>query len=217
MKRIAFAFAALTLILAGLPQLAVHQVSAQSGNTYTNPAGQYSITWEPADWFVVSQDDPEDGTDLVLSNTISFVSFYVDDTIPTPPFCVTVVENSLPQVPGISNLQPLTDAEGNPIRSTEADRAFVAFSFTIDIEGQPVSVARYFECRTLVPFESVLFIDHIVAPPEAYPSEAVQFETLMAGVTINGSPPNQQTTPTPEPSPTEEPGPRSNQPNPRRT
>lgn len=204
MKRIAFAFAALTLILAGLPQLAVHPVFAQSGSTYTNPAGQYSVTWDPAAWFVVSQDDPADGTDLVLSNGISFVSFTVDDTIPTPPFCVTALEAGFSQVEGITNLQPLNDAEGNPIRSVDADRSFVAFTFTADIEGQSIDMARYFECRTVVPFQSVLLIDHIVVPPEAYPSEAQLVETLLAGLTINGNTTNQQdTTPTPEPTATE--------------
>ena len=216
MKRIAFAFAALTLILAGLPQLAVHGVSAQSGSSYTNPTGEYTVTWDPADWFALSQNDPQ-GADLVLSNGISLVSFLISENFPSPPICVTAIDSTIDQIEGYSNVQPLNDAAGNPIRGIEPDRAFVAYTATVDLEGEQLDIAEYFECRTIVPFQSVLFVDHIVIPPDLYESEVPVFDKLMAGVTINGSSTNQQTTPTPEPSPTEEPGPRSNQPNPRRT
>jgi outer membrane protein assembly factor BamB/endonuclease YncB( thermonuclease family) len=212
MKRIAFALAALALIVAPLPTHLLFHASAQSGNSYTNATWGYSVTWDESVWFAIAQDDPTQNTDLLLSNGISYVSFAADDTIPAPPLCVTLYENGLTSQTEVSNIQDVNGPDGQPIRSTDADRSFVAKSFTVVSQGQTLEVTEYFECRTLVPFQAVLIIDHFVIPGDAYATEAPLVEALLTGVTIpdNAGQTNQgDQTPTPaateESTPTEEP------------
>jgi outer membrane protein assembly factor BamB/endonuclease YncB( thermonuclease family) len=202
MKRFAFALAALAVLLAPLPS-GILPVSAQSSNSYTNAAWGYSVTWDGAVWFAIAQDDPSQRTDLLLSNGISYVSFAADDTIPAPPLCVTLYENGLRGQPEVSDVQDVNGPDGNPIRSTDSDRSFVAKSFTITTQGQTIQVTEYFECRTLVPAKAVLIIDHFVIPADAYATEAPLVDTLLTGVTIpeNAGPTGQiDATPTPEPT-----------------
>src|SRR5262249_38543902 len=151
-------------------------------------------------------------TDLLLSNGISYVSFAADDTIPAPPLCITLYENGLSSQTEVSDVKDVNGPDGNPIRSTDADRSFVAKSFTVTTQGQTLQVTEYFECRTLVPSKAVLIIDHIVVPGDKYATEAPLVETLLTGVTIpeNAGQNNQTgTTPTAESTaeanPTEQP------------
>lgn len=206
MKRIALTLAALALILSGLPQLAVQNAAAQAGNTYTNATYGYSVTWDDSVWFTVTQDDVEQGTDLLLSNGISFVSFVADNTVPAPPLCVTLFENGISGQEGISDVQPVNGPDGKPIRSTDPDRSYVALSFTVTTQGQTIQVTEKFECRTLVENQAVLIIDHFVIPADAYQSEVPLVETLLTGLTIPDSTatPTANQTPTPEASPTEQ-------------
>lgn len=200
MKRIACALAAVALMLAPLPTHLFGLAAAQSGNSYTSAKWGYSITWDGSVWFVIAQDDPSKKTDLLVSNGTSFVSFAGDDRIPAPPLCVTVFETGLKNQSDISNIQDVKGADGKPIRSTAPDRSFVAKSFTLTSQGQTVQVTEYFECRTLVPFKTVLTIDHFVIPGSAYATEAPLVEKLLSGVSIPksaGQTNQSNTTPTP--------------------
>ncbi|HKG26304.1 MAG TPA: PQQ-binding-like beta-propeller repeat protein, partial [Thermomicrobiales bacterium] len=205
MKRIAYALAALALILSGLPQVALPRAAAQSNNTYTSATWGYSVTWDENVWFVIAQDDAEQQADLLLSNGTSFVRFAGDDTVPAAPLCVPFFERGINNVPDVTNVQPVLGPDGSPIRSTDPDRAFVALSFTVTTQGQTVDVAEYFECRPLVPNQSVLIIDHIVIPPDGYETEAALREELLTGVTIpDTTTTNPQGNATSTPGPTEQ-------------
>jgi outer membrane protein assembly factor BamB len=196
MKRFAFALAALALALANLPLSApIHAAAQASGNTYTNATWGYSVTWDDTVWFVTIQDDPTQFTDLELSNGISYVRFAADDSTPVPQLCVTLFERQLRNTSEVSNIQPILDDAGNPVRELGADRAFVGLTFTVTSQGSTFDIAEYLECRTLVAGQAVLLIDHFTAK-EAYASEAPLVEALLTGVTIPSTSPT-DTTPTP--------------------
>jgi outer membrane protein assembly factor BamB len=197
MKRIVFALAALALLVAPLPARFVIQASAQSGNSYTSSTWGYSVTWDPNVWFVIAQDDPSQNADLLLSNGVSYVNFAGTDGIAAPPLCVTLFESNLQSQAEVSNIQDVNGADGKPIRSTDRDRSFVAKSFTVTTQGQTINVTEYFECRTLVPLQSVLIIDHYVIPGDSYATEAPLVEELLKGVTIPAATQNNQAGQTP--------------------
>ncbi|MEA2582526.1 MAG: eukaryotic-like serine/threonine-protein kinase [Thermomicrobiales bacterium] len=204
MKRFAFALAALALTLANVPLTATTQAAVQARNSYTNATWGYSITWDDNVWFALAQDDAAQETDLLLSNGISYVKLVADDTIPAPQLCVTGFEAGLPAQEMISDVEPVLDVNGSPIRSVEDDRAFVALSFTLATQGQTIKVIEYLECRTLVRGQAVLRIDHFVIPSTSYKAEVPLVETLLGNITIpDNAGPNNQTDQTPTPAPTE--------------
>jgi hypothetical protein len=179
--------AGLVLVLAALLG-AVGPAGAQedgvAGTTYTEATYGWSITWDDDVWEV----DYSDESWLRLSNGVSDVDLQTrtfGDLEPAA--CVEEVGEELAREEDeegiIEGIEPLEGDDGEPIAGEEEGRAYAAYAFTVVEDGE--EEAFYVECRTLIPNEAVLLIQHNAALA-AYEDEAELVEELLAGLDLTG-------------------------------
>ncbi|MGH2558805.1 MAG: PQQ-binding-like beta-propeller repeat protein, partial [Thermomicrobiales bacterium] len=202
MNRMVGAPLAILLALSGLLAPSPARATAQvDGNTYNSPDFGYSLTWNDR-WFLLDGPNSEQGfEDFTLANGASVVYFFAEeDGIGNAQVVVSSILVSLTLDPTFSNVQPLTDEDGNGIRGGDASRAYGGVTFTDESEGQATEGVAYVEARALVPGQSTLSIIHFV-PRQVYEQEAPLVQELLTGLTINdqASPDPPDETPTPEP------------------
>lgn len=190
MNRIVAAALAILLALTGLLALPPARATAQlEGNTYTSPNLGFSLTWDDS-WFLFEGPTEEGGAEqFSLSNGASLVFFFAeDDGIGNAQIAVAGTLLSINTDPQLTDIEPLTDENGDVIRGGDATRAFGALTFTQDIDGEAFEGAVYVEGRALVPGQSTLTILHFV-PRIVYESEAPLVQDLLSGLTITGQAP----------------------------
>lgn len=147
------------------------------GSTYRSPTYGYSLSWDES-WHVVAESSTA-GSDLLrLTNGVSdvYVQSYGNYT-GDPAACVASIAQQLPSNQGWSNVKPML------IAGSDARRAYAAYTFSYAANGATADYADYFECRAIVPGQSVLVITQI-ARLDAYPSQVDPLRKLLAGLVM---------------------------------
>ncbi|MGH2533542.1 MAG: PQQ-binding-like beta-propeller repeat protein [Thermomicrobiales bacterium] len=187
MNRMVGAPLAILLALSGLLAPSPARATAQvDGNTYTSPNLGYSLTWDDS-WFLLDGPNTEQGfEEFTLANGASIVIFFAEeDGIGNAQVIVSSILLGINTDPDLTNVQPLTDENGDNIRGGDASRAFGGITFTDESDGQTSEGVAYVEARALVPGQSTLSLLHIV-PQQVYQQEAPLVQDLLNGLTITG-------------------------------
>lgn len=140
--------AMLLLCLVGAPvETAIAQENVE-GTVYTSPTFGYQLQWSDPWMFI--EEDTDTGIDYLLLSTgaadasilLGFSpGITVDDLV------AIAIEN--PQ-PGASNIQPMLDAQGNPVRGTQDAREWAMYTGTQDLgDGTSVEFMQYFSVQPL--------------------------------------------------------------------
>lgn len=184
-----FVFAVIAM-MAGSGALVVHHASADvDGTTYTSPTYGYTISW-PAGWQVGAEYvDP--GTDfLSITDGVTAGQFIGGPFNGGPPQeTLSVLFAYFSSLEGVSNVVPLTDAEGVPISYADDARAYSAYSFTITspgIAGYTYDEVGYFGVETAAPgIQVAIILDTIIEKFEPVPGG---FNSVLTSISINGEP-----------------------------
>jgi len=140
-------------------------VSGVDGSTYTSPTYGYTLSWDDSLWSVTDE-YTEDGYDLLTLGTdtaalyIESFYFYQGD----PGACLSGERVAIADDNGLKDLDPLTDNDGNPIETVEADVATGLYDFPATADTLESVV--YLQCRTLIPESAVLVITGFLDPAE---------------------------------------------------
>jgi hypothetical protein len=119
------------------------------GTVYTSPHFDYQIQWA-SPWFFI-EEGTESGTDmLVLSDGVSnvFFSFAYDPYTDAATLVELLTTVGLEEY--VTNVQPLTDALGNPVSGGDATHAWAGITGTSTFDdGSTAEVAFYFDAHAL--------------------------------------------------------------------
>lgn len=180
------AIAALALLI--LVQSGVVGLAQVVGSVWTSPTYGFSVTWTNTTWRAdvdagLTDVGPEHLDRLHLINGVSSLYFegatrYQGDL----PSCIAEEANILSQEPGVSNLQPLLDANGKRLAATGPDGAAAAFTLTLDAGGEQLDLVNYVECQVLIPGEAVLVVTLVTDPP-VFDEELAQAREVIASIT----------------------------------
>ncbi|HET9660001.1 MAG TPA: hypothetical protein VFP05_06690 [Thermomicrobiales bacterium] len=119
-----------------------------NGTVYTSPTFGYQLQWsEP--WFFV-EEVPEAGADTIILSDGTSQAVFSFNFIPSAsaPEILDVVLGTLDT--GVTNVQPVLDAQGVPLGGGDETRAWSVISATQQLpDGTSVDFVQYFDIRTL--------------------------------------------------------------------
>ena len=150
-----------------------------SGNTYTSPTYGASVSWDD-NWFV-DQEDSNAYYDIVsLTNGLTYLSVYFEQNdYSSTDQVVALLSGELRSESHISNVEIITDANGDSIRGGDDNRSFAGFSYTYTRDdGSAQDQGAYFEARSINDGEVMM---SLIA---AMPIDFFFTEYQLAGITL---------------------------------
>jgi hypothetical protein len=174
-----------TLMVLGVIASGLRPAQAQvSGDSYTDPEYGWHLSWDGDVWTVIDNS----AYDLVLWNEDeSYVFFENRDDWGDAEDCLDGRIDEVEAEAGVDDLEPLEDADGDPIREVSRGRAFAAYSLTYTNpnaeNARPMERVNAFECRVLVPGDAVLAATH-VASAGAYDDDADLVAELLSNLEL---------------------------------
>lgn len=159
--------------------------SGVEGNSYTSPAFGYSITWD-RDWEVTDEQNDAEYNKIVLANAAQ--SVYFEGVVDSSDLdsCVEQIIQNVTDEDGVSDVEQREDSDG-PIGGSEDGRSWAVYNLTFTgSNGDPINFVEYVDCRPIVEGESLLVISSII-PEEQYDDEIVALESLLEGLSLDGS------------------------------
>ncbi len=143
-----------------------------AGNTevYTGPVYGYSVEYDGDTWTLEDEYQDEGSDGLTLTSATSTLTIWAWNGYGADPvacldgeaaFYATEVEN-------ISDWEPVTDADGQPLRGESANAAWGVYSLTYQNEnGQSQPLVDYISCET-IPGQDAVLIVLLSSAPENY-------------------------------------------------
>jgi hypothetical protein len=134
----------------GVGQLPVDltQVPGLMGNTYTDPAFGYALTWQ-SDWSVVDYFEVRDAQILRISNGPITADIYGYATTSDPAGCLDELLAAYRSNPTFSDVRYAVDQQGEPMLSVGTDTAIGIVSLTyLDAQGVTQTIYDYALCAT---------------------------------------------------------------------
>jgi len=121
-----------------------------SGNTYTSPNYDTSFSWDD-NWFVVEEDSNASYDTVTLTNGLTYVSVYFESNdYSSTDQVVALMSGELRSDSQISNVEVISDANGDSIRGGDDNRTFAGFSYTYTgDDGSTQDQSVYFEARSI--------------------------------------------------------------------
>jgi hypothetical protein len=119
-----------------------------NGNVYTSPTFDYQIQWSDP-WFFVEELAEAGADTLILTDGPSqaLFSFTFVPSVTAPELLDAVLANV---DVGVTNVQPMLDAQGAPLEGGDDTRAWTVISATQQLpDGTSVDFVQYFDVRTL--------------------------------------------------------------------
>jgi hypothetical protein len=172
----------ITLLLI-VPGPLVRPSSAQvSGNSWTSPNFDFSISWNDT-WFVVDETSTSDYDRVVLTNGLTYSTLVGGpDTSTTAEAGLAGIIAGVRASEEVSDFTPLVDIGNGSVRGGDDQYAFAAFTYTLTLDdGTEASVAAYIEVRLITPGAAMLaFIAEM--PAADFDAERPQFEQLLSNV-----------------------------------
>ena len=154
----------------------------QDSHSYTSPTFGYTVEWD--DVWSVTQEFSESDFDLLKletqASTLWLEGQYGFDG--DPAVCLEDSAREQEVQPSIEEWEPL-ERGGEVVAGSEEGRAFAAYSYEVESEGETLFGVFYFECRTLIPGEAALEITHLTSR-DAYGRELAFVEDLLASLVI---------------------------------
>jgi hypothetical protein len=153
--------------------------SASDGNSYTDDANGWSITWD--DSWKQTADPGKDGY-LALDNGTSSVLASVLANTTDARDCVGDQVLLLVNGDATSSVSRLLQS-GDAVRGGDETAAYGAYRYNFKTENASIKMISYFDCRILPSGDEALLISLLVVQG-SYADEAEGFQTLLDGVTI---------------------------------
>jgi tetratricopeptide (TPR) repeat protein len=155
-----------------------------NAETYESTIFGFKLTMTEG-WSII-QSFPQEGTDGVLvGNGVSLIIVAVSE-MPgvTPAQCVEQYSDSVTSGADITDVRPLTDADGAEIRSDAPDLAFAAYRYTYgQDDGMAPDRVLYTSCQPFPAPDALLFIQQLM-PAEQYDEQTAAREALIATFTL---------------------------------
>jgi predicted metalloprotease len=139
--------------------------SGVDGNTYTAPTFGYTLSWDEEVWQVTDEysEDGYDGISLASDESLLYIeSFYFYQGDPVQ--CLEGERAALAEQGDLDDLDPMTNADGEPIESTDEGSASGLYVWPESDEFEASVV--YVECRTLIPDSAVMVITAFLDPDD---------------------------------------------------
>jgi hypothetical protein len=155
--------------------------NASDGNSYTDDANGWSITWDES-WNLTS-DPAEDGF-LSLDNGTSTVFASVLAETNNALDCVGDQVVLLVDGEATSSVSRLLQS-GEVIHGGDENAAFGAYRYNFKTENASIKMTSHYDCRILPSGEDALLISLLVVQG-SYASEVEGFQALLDAVTIDG-------------------------------
>ena len=157
LKRTLLPLSLLTMVVSTVlarPEAAFAQVD---GLSYTSPTFGYAIAWDTT-WFVIDVTSENGSDSITLNNGFSFVNFFgVDSFGGNSVSCVLGYQAYLSREDRISNVSQVPEDQGGTQDLRDQRRAWATFRYTLAFDdGGTVDLIDHFECRTIVPGQSVV-------------------------------------------------------------
>jgi endonuclease YncB( thermonuclease family) len=150
-----------------------------SGNTYTPPNYDTSVSWDDT-WFVVEEDSNPYFDSLSLTNGLTRVGvFFEQNVYSSTDQAVAIFSGQIRTDPQVSNFEIIKDANGASVRGGDDTHSYAGFSYTYTFDdGSTGDLGVYFEARSINDGEVMMLA---VA---AVPIDFFFTEYQMAGVTL---------------------------------
>jgi hypothetical protein len=151
-----------------------------AGAVYESPQYGYRLTYDPAAWKILQEDQtPDDAYDQVLLTNDDSLVYLVGDPdfqADEMPDCVDAYREGLRQQDEVDGMRAVRGGSGE-----EANRAWatVSYQFTGD-DGKTLDMVRYTECRALG--DGVTLVVLHTALDESYDNQVQAREDLLATV-----------------------------------
>ena len=119
-----------------------------TGTVYTSPTFDYQLQWS-APWFFVEEVSESGFDSLILADGLSQASFLgtFSPGATLQDFLDAILSEG---IPGTSNLQPMLDAQGVPLRGTNGDQEWAVYTGTATLDdGSTFDFVDYYNMRSL--------------------------------------------------------------------
>ncbi len=149
------------------------------GSSYTSPSYGYQMTWD-SNWSVVSSTSQSRADALLLSNGQSYASVegFVDPT-QTPDSCLQAAYKGLATTPSIHDLVIVKDADGKPMRGTDAIGTFAVFAYNLDqSSGGAINGTLYVTCGPARSGDGIVRFEFF-SPSDQFDADAPQRDQLL--------------------------------------
>ena len=157
----------------------------EEAGTYESPQYGYTLTYDPDEWEISSEDDdPDDAYDRVqLSNGVSLVALIGDPDYDADELdrCLDDYLAGLEQDEAVTDVELLEDDDGDAIEGEDDGLAFAAYTYTYTGEdGDEMDLVRYASCEDLGDDVTLVVIQ--TTTPDDYEEEFSAREELWKGL-----------------------------------
>ncbi len=154
----------------------------EEAGTYESPQYGYTLTYDPDEWEISSEDDdPDDAYDRVqLSNGVSLVALIGDPDYDADELdrCLDDYLAGLEQDEAVADVEVLEDGDGDAIEGEDDGLAFAAYTYTYTGEdGDEMDLVRYASCEDLGDDVTLVVIQ--TTTPDDYEDQFAAREELL--------------------------------------
>jgi endonuclease YncB( thermonuclease family) len=176
---LALILAAVALVPAFLAGGASIALADISGNTYTPPHFDTSVSWDD-NWFVIEEDSDAFFDTISLTNGLTYLSVYFEQNdYSSTDQVVALMSGEWRSDSQTSDFGIIKDGNGDSVRGGDDTRSFAGFSYTYTYDdGSAEDLGVYFEARSINDGEVMMSVFAVT------PIEHFFTEYQLAGITL---------------------------------